>query len=269
MSAVQHTVAMVKPTAFILSLAVALSAGTGTAPAESKGVKPADVAATRAYLFAVYQFRQATKGDGVADQAGVHALVRRVSSQCPNVLAGMPANKALLEISQEILLDVTHTYAQPQRNARIAFAKKVQRLRWSNRKLTYYIRGSAAEKRANAELVAPEICSDAKALAASGFQTVSVSTTRFLQQANAANSKVDIVVKPGESGELDEIIRKMLKPYERPDEKALIPHPLSKREREAGEALAVKLILAPVSEISHALGLPEAEPPQTPLVDRV
>lgn len=253
---------MAELTAFMLSLAVALSAGTETAPAKSTGVKPADIAATRAYLLAVHEFRQATKGDGSADQAGVHALVEHVSSQCPNVLAGMPASTTLLEISQEILLEVTHTFAQPQRNARIAFAKKVQRLRWSNRKLTYYIRGSAAEERANAELVAPEVCSDARALAASGFQTVSASTTRFLRQANAADSKVVIVVKPGESGELDEVIRKMLKPYERPDEKALIPRPLSKREREAGEALAVKQILSPVSEISHALGLPEAEPPK-------
>ena len=251
---------MVKLSLFVLSLVLALSAGTGTAPAKSTDVKPADIAATRTFLLAAHAFRQATKGDGPADEAAVRALVEHVSSQCPNVLAGMPANAARSEISQEILLQVTHAFAQPQRNARIAFAKKVQRLRWSNRKLTYYIRGSAAEERANAELVAPEICSDASALAASGFQTVSASTTRFLQQANAANSKVTIVVKRGESGELDEIIRKMLKPYERPDEKALIPRPLTKRESEAGEALAVKLILSPAAEISHALGLPEADP---------
>jgi hypothetical protein len=247
---------MVKLTAIIVSLAVALSAGTATASAKSTRVTPADFAATHAYLFALYQFRQAAKGDGRADQAGVRALVEQVSSQCPNVLTGMPATKALLEISQEIFLEVAQTFVQPQRNATIAFAKKVRRLRWSNRKLTYYIRGSAAEARANAELVAPEICSDARALAASGFQAVSASTTRFLQQVNAANSKVDIT-SPGESGNLEEDIMRMLKPYERPDEQTLIPRPLTKREREVAEPLAVKLISSPASEISYTLGLRE------------
>jgi hypothetical protein len=252
---------MVKLTAFILSLAVALSAGTGTASAKSTRVTPADIAATHAYLFALYRFRQATKGDGRADQAGVHALVEHVSSQCPNVLAGAPANIATEEIAREVDLEVAHTFLQPQRNATIAFAKKVRRLRWSNRQLTYYIRGSAAEARANAELVAPEICSDARALAASGFQTVSASTTRFARRDLAANSKVDIT-SPGESGNLEEDIMRMLEPYERPDEKALIPRPLTKREREVGEPLAVKLTSSAASEISDALGLREAAPPK-------
>ncbi|HXN37547.1 MAG TPA: hypothetical protein VN892_05905 [Solirubrobacteraceae bacterium] len=101
----------------------------------------------------------------------------------------------------------------------------------------------------NAELVAPEICSDARALAVSGFQTVSASTTRFLQQANAANGKVNIT-SSGESLDLEEDIMRMLKPYERPDKKALIPRPLTKREHEASRALTVKLILLPSSEIS-------------------
>jgi hypothetical protein len=252
---------MARLTAFMLSLAVVLSAGTSTASAKSTRVTPADVAATRAYLFAMHQLRRATKGDGPAEQAGVHALVEHVSSQCPNVLGGMPANKALLEISEEISLDVIHAVVQPERDAIIAFAKKVQRLRWSNPKLTYYIDGSAAEGSANAELVAPEICSDASILAASNFQRVSASTTRFLHQANAANSKVD-VTSPSESGDLQQDIMRMLKPYERPDEKALIPDPPTMREREAGKALTVKLFLLPVSEISHALGLREAEPPK-------
>jgi hypothetical protein len=45
-------------------------------------------------------------------------------------------------------------------------------------------------------------------------------------------------------------------------EKALIPRPLTKREREVAEPLAVKLISSPASEISYALGLRETEPPK-------
>jgi hypothetical protein len=116
---------MVKLSAFLLSLAVATSGWTGTASALSTDVTHADIAATRAYLLALHQFRQATKGDEQTDEAGVHALVEHVSSQCPDVLTGMPVSKALFEISQEILFEVGHAFAQPGRNARIAFAKKV------------------------------------------------------------------------------------------------------------------------------------------------
>jgi len=173
----------------------------------------------------------------------------------------VPVNTVVDAIRQEIYLAVPRALIQPERDATIAFAKRVQRLRWSNRKLTYYARGYAAEARANVELMAPNICADARDVAASSFRTVPASTTRFLKQVEAANSKVFIVLKRGESGELDEIILRMLKPYEHPDEKAFIPSPRSPRERQEAASLVQRLIDVPTSEISRALGLPETLPP--------
>jgi hypothetical protein len=54
----------------------------------------------------------------------------------------------------------------------------------------------------------------------------------------------------------------MLKPYERPDEKALILRRPSKRIRQKKEQLASQRLTAAESEIANALGLPKAEPPQ-------
>lgn len=259
--AVGHTVGVVKLTGFLLPLVVSLSAGAGTTLAKSTGVVPADIASTRAYLLAVHELRQAVKGDGPTDEAAVHDLVAHVNRDCPNVLAGAPANIATEEIAREVELEVSHALEQPQQKPTTAFANKVERLHWSNAKLTYYVHGSAAEDRANAELAAPDICVDAKAVAASGFTTVPASTTRFARQDLAANSKVNIEAKLNEPGELDEIIRIMLKPYERPDEKTLIPGQPSKDESEMHEA-RMRLLLSAESEIIHALGLPEAEPPR-------
>ena len=59
-----------------------------------------------------------------------------------------------------------------------------------------------------------------------------------------------------------ELSRTPRKPYERPDEQALIPPPLTKHEREVAEPLAVKLISSPAAEISYALGLRETAPPK-------
>jgi hypothetical protein len=101
----------------------------------------------------------------------------------------------------------------------------VEKLRWSDRKLNYFVHGSAEEALANATLVLPNICADADSFAASQFQIVPPSTQRFSEQDEAANDKVQIVVQPTENppGELDQKILSLLKPYERPDDRGLIP----------------------------------------------
>jgi hypothetical protein len=254
---------MLRAAALIACCALTLSAGVDVTLAKSVDRNPGDVAATRAYLLDRRAYENATKGQRPADEASVRALVASVVGQCPNVLAGAPRNRALSEFGQEILAQVTHALAEPERSTTIAFARQVERLKWSNTKLTYFVHGEAAESRANAEIVPPELCSDARAFAASGFQTVSASTTLFLRHFNEANGKVVIVSPENPSGELDEKIRILLQPSERPDEKALIPRPVTKAEREQAIGIVVREIFSPESEISRALGLPEAKT-QTP-----
>jgi hypothetical protein len=259
-----HTMTMVKPSVLVLPLVLALVAGAGVALATRGAVgavKPADIAATRTYLRAEHRYEQAIKGDGPADAAALHSLVGHVSSGCPKVLVGAPPSKTTEEITREADLEVEHALEEPQRNATIAFAKKIERLRWTNRKLTYYVHGFAAESRATAELAAPDICVDARAVAGSGFKTIPANTTRYALQHLCASSKVEVENSPGETGELDEIIGIMIKPYERPSERALIPRRLSKREREKKEELDFQRSAASESEIANALGLPKAAPP--------
>jgi hypothetical protein len=57
-------------------------------------------------------------------------------------------------------------------------------------------------------------------------------TEKFLASCDAANSITTIESRPGETGSLEERIWRLLKPYERPDEKALIPHKPTKQELE-------------------------------------
>ena len=133
----------------------------------------------------------------------------------------------------------------------------VQRLRWSNRQLTYYVGHSAREEAAKEKLVLPDICADAKALAADGFKAAPTTTEKFLASCGAANSITTIHFRPGETGDLEERILRLLKPYERPDEKALIPHKLTKLEFERAIPVLERDIGKPVVEIAHALGLPE------------
>jgi hypothetical protein len=213
-------------------------------------------------LRARHRYEQAVKGDGPADRAAAHALVTQVTAQCSNVLAGAPPGKATEEIAREANSEVAQALYSPQRGPSIAFARKIERLRWTNRKLTYYVRGFAAETRAEAELVAPDLCTDARAVAASDYKVVPASTTHYILAGLCASSKVLVENSPGETGALDEIIAIMLRPYERPDERPLIPRKLSKRERESKERSESRPLSAAQSQLTGVLGLPQDEPRQ-------
>jgi hypothetical protein len=173
------------------------------------------------------------------------------------VLAKAPGNHARDGIRAEIVEDVPLTLERPARNATLAFAMTVQRLRWSNRKLTYYVSHSAREEAAKEKVALPDICADAKALAADGFKAAPITTEKFLASSGAANSITTIEMRHGETGDLEERIWRLLKPYERTDEKALIPRKPTKLELERAVSVLEKDIGTPVVEIAHTLGLPE------------
>jgi hypothetical protein len=205
-----HTVRMVKIGLIALLLSTLVAAPASAAKIH---VSPSDVAATRSYLRAIHQLSQDTDRHAAASEASVHALIAHVQGRCPNVMVGAPETKAVAELAFQSITQIARASDEPVHRAEIAFAKTVKRLRWSNRKLDYYIHGSAEETRANAEIVMPEMCSEAQAIVAGGYQTVPESVARFERQQNAANSKVTIVIRPHEkepSG-LQQRILQMLK----------------------------------------------------------
>jgi hypothetical protein len=245
------------PLAAALVFVLALIVGSVATFAHSNGRKVDDVAATRAYLLAWHRLGLAGQHDQQVGEAAVRSLVARVKNECSGVLAQAPENRARDDIRAEIAEDVPLTLERPSRKAMLAFAKRVQRLRWSNRKLTYYASHSAREEAAKENVALPDICADAKAFAANGFNAAPRTTEKFLANCSDANAITTIVIGAGETGDLEERIWHLLKPYERPDEKALIPRKPTKRELER-EALVIEEYFGkPVVEIAHALGLPE------------
>jgi hypothetical protein len=242
----------------VLVFLLAFTLGSLPTFAESNGGKVDNVATTRAYLLARHRFLLSGQHDQQAGEVAVQSLVARVKNECPGVLAEAPESRGRDDIRAEIAEDVPLTLERPVRNATLAFAKTVQRFRWTNRKLTYYVTHAAREEAAKEEVALPDICTDAKAFAADGFKTAPTATEKFLASGDAANSITTIESRPGgETGGLEERIWRLLKPYERPDEKALIPHKPTKREIELGLSVLEKDIGTPVVEIAHTLGLPE------------
>ena len=248
---------MRKLLASALVLVLALTLGSLTVFAKGSGGKPDNVAATRAYLLARHRLELAGESGQQAAGAAVQALVAKVKSECPGVLAQAPENRAREDIRAEIGEDVPLTLERPARSATLAFATTVQRLRWSNRKLTYYATHSAKEEAAKEKVALPDICADAKALAASGFKAAPTTTENFLASSAAANSITTIVFHRGETGDLEEKISQLLTPYERPDEKALLPRKPTKPEIKRAVSALENDIGTPIVEIAHTLGLPE------------
>jgi hypothetical protein len=241
----------------VLVLVPAFTGGAVAAFASSSGGKVDNAAATRAYLLARHRLMLDGQHDQQTGEAAVQSLVAKVKNECPGVLADAPENHARDDIRDEVVEDVALTQERPAQNATLAFAATVQRLRWSNRKLTYYVSHSAREEAAKEEIALPDICADAKALVSDGFKAAPTTTEKFLASCDAANSITTIDFRPGETEGLEERIWRLLKPYERSDEKALIPHKPTKPEVERGASVVQEDFGNPVVEIAHALGLPE------------
>ncbi len=110
---------------------------------------------------------------------------------------------------------------------------------------------------ASENVALPDICADAKALAADGFTSAPASTEQFLASSSAASSITRIEFGNGESGDLEERIARRLKPYESSIPKALLPHKLTKAQVKRLLGALKREIGTPVLEIAQALGLPE------------
>lgn len=241
----------------VLVLVLALTGGAVATFTKSTGGKVDDVAATRTYLLAWHKSTLGGKRDQQAGVQAVRSLVASVKAECPGVLSTAPDNRGREDVRDEIVEDVALTQERPARDATLAFARTVERLHWSNRKLTYYVSHSAREEAAKERIALPNICADARSLATDGLKAAPATTEKFLASCDAANSITTIESRPGETGSLEERIWRLLKPYERPDERPLIPHKPTKQQLERATPVLEKDFGTPVYEIAHALGLPE------------
>jgi hypothetical protein len=146
---------------------LALVAGPSAAWAELPATKPADIRATHAYLLAAHQLAQTTEGPLPLEKAALHALVGQGSSQCPNVLAGAPRDKATEAVRAEALGVAALAAYRQRRAAVIAFDKNVQLCAGAIASSPTSSIAPSGESLARAAIVPPDICADAQTVAAS------------------------------------------------------------------------------------------------------
>jgi hypothetical protein len=163
---------------------------------------------------------------------------REVSAQCASAFVYAPRDLAFEELGEEMGDAEWYAGSVPVRSATVAFAEAIGPLGWSSRRLTRLVRAEAAEERAEAALVLPDVCGAIEMWKASDYAELPQSVGEFL-----------IHVERVETGSFGLIMR-LLRRYEGPAERRAAKHVeriealLGKRLATASEATWRKLEMA-------------------------
>ena len=150
----------------------------GLAPATASAT-PRDIASTHAYIQANFALARATEARIGITQTSIERRTKQFGRECHDVGVGSPQDEEAQKLSYEAVGAVWSVSYGSDAGPIRAFARAVKPLRWSNAKLTRIAQGYAKSLQQLAALPMPDLCGDARAWRASGFQTVPATTLRF------------------------------------------------------------------------------------------
>jgi hypothetical protein len=170
-----------------------------------------NAAATRAYLSAADTYERGAYAAVGMSVAAIEARAGEIGAECSSVLTYAPRDAAFEELGEEAEATAFFAGTAPVRPMLLRLADTIERLRWSDRKLTRLVRAEVAEERAIATLALPDVCADIAAWKANGYAALSQSAARFLARLQALES----LQGSGPSEESREAaIMRLLRPYE-------------------------------------------------------
>ena len=178
----------------------------GFAPATA-GASSRDIASTHTYLVASYKVLHAAVSTWSTVEASIHRLDLRFHAECPDVGAGSPQNEEDQKLSYEAAGALWATGYHTDAAIVHAYVKTVNRLRWSNPKITRDAHRLTRGLQEMTELQVPNICADVRAWGANSY--------------GAAPANVKQYDEHVENIEIHEIPRSMLVPYVQPSEDGL------------------------------------------------
>jgi hypothetical protein len=162
----------------------AVAAGASTTPA---GVSEQDTASTRAYIASAERLDAAEIKRIPAITAREAAFVARASSGCSGVLAGVPARGnamqqlAVTKFGSEVGAALEIDALQPVRQLIQRIGTVQEHLRFSDPVLHWQVGVDASATPAYLAIGPPDLCADARALAASHFTKLTPAGERFVQ----------------------------------------------------------------------------------------
>jgi len=184
----------------IAVLALALTPATA-------GAASRDIASTHTYLVASYKVLHAAVSTWSTVEASIHRLDLRFHAECPDVGAGSPQNEEDQKLSYEAAGALWATGYHTDAAIVHAYVKTVNRLTWSNPRITRDARKLTRGLQEMTELQVPNICADVRAWGANSFGAAPANVKRYDEHV--------------ENIEIHEIPRDLLVPYVQPADDAL------------------------------------------------
>lgn len=160
-------------------------------PQAASARSAADVAATQALARATKTLLHAALPDLPKGLATVKSYANEVAAQCPKVAAESPQNHGSEQLDDEVIAAMTVVGYRTGAGPIDAFYHAVKGLHWSNPKLTRAVKTFATKLDKLVSLTVPNLCGDIKEWVASGYKTLTASTTQFLEQYNAVDPEAE------------------------------------------------------------------------------
>jgi hypothetical protein len=220
-----------------------------SAPALAAG-RAGDVAATQAYLRASEVYERSASAELGADVAEVETRESEIAGACPSALTYAPRDSAFGEIGDEASTTLFDADVATMSVARLAFARTIDRLSWSDRRLTRLVRGLAAEEVAGVRLALPDVCADIEAWKASAYATLPQSSISFLARVAAIES--GSYVGPAEESR-ETVIMRLLGRYESRGEKRVTKR--AERHEQRTRRVLGTAVEAALARLATALGV--------------
>jgi hypothetical protein len=209
------------------------------------------VGATGVYLRAAVVFARAQAANVGASVAAMETQVSGIASGCPGALTVAPKGPQLAALKGEIAAAVLFSAIAPDRSVTLAFVSKIDALHWSSGTVATLVRELAAEERASAKLVLPNICLDLESWKTSGYHTLPSSTTVFLRAVEAVGKETRGV--RGKKESLEEAVLRHLRAYEAASDRRL-----ALQVERVSETASKRLLVAysaALSRVGKALGI--------------
>lgn len=151
-----------------------LAAGTSPALAAS------NAASTLAYVQADYALVRVARAHLRTSENGPLEVLAQVQRECAGAGAGSPQDAESTEMSDEVIGAMVIAAAKPDRPAITAFIRAASSLSWGDAALTRTVHEYAESLKTVLGLAAPNLCTEVRAWAASGYKALPAATVSFV-----------------------------------------------------------------------------------------
>jgi hypothetical protein len=151
------------------------------APLQPALASSGDAATTRTYLQANYALLRVAQRNIKASEAAYKSVQHRVTAECPHAGLNSPQDTQSTQMSNEVIGAMVVSAAKPDLAAIRTYLHAVAPLHWSSASINHSMARYRASLGTIFKLTVPDLCSDVKSWATSGFQTLPSHTVSFVK----------------------------------------------------------------------------------------